>query len=199
MRETSITNIEFVALLSFLLGFYIAFIFRNVSIPKPPLAEKQLNSSMPNMLITINCLAGLTYLIVISSAFLFSAGLFLTYDILSTTFAETGMYILERIIQNTIQLATGINASLTNSSLSLDQLAHIHAYITPYLRSYDALFRIIMDCVNFFDSSNSVHFDVLEDMQGRYRVAGNNLLELYRHIETLINISIEDSPIPAED
>ena len=181
------------------MGFYIAFIFRNVSIPKPPLAEKQLNSSMPNMLITINCLAGLTYLIVISSAFLFSAGLLLTYDILSTTFAETGMYILERIIQNTIQLATGINASLTNSSLSLDQLAHIHAYITPYLRSYDALFRIIMDCVNFFDSSNSVHFDVLEDMQGRYRVAGNNLLELYRHIETLINISIEDSPIPAED
>lgn len=179
------------AILVFL--YVLFFAIFNTTPPKPhAFIEKKQKSSTPNAVIA---------LIVMSSAYLFSSGIFLniTSEVFSSIFVGIGRSILDHIIQNTIQMSIDISAHLTNTTLNFDQLTHIHGYLTPYIRSYDTMFILMMDWVNFFDASNSDNFNVLEDMLGRYRVAGNDLLELYRRIETLINISIGDSPISVKD
>lgn len=189
-----ITNPFFYFVLGFL--FVLLFVNHNITSAHPFIKNRQ-ESAMPSVTATGLSIA----FIVTSSALLFSSGIFfnVSSEVFSSFFAETGRFILEGIIQNTIRMSIDISGYLDNSEFNLGELRHIHGYLTPYIRSYDTIFRLMMGWVNFFDASNSEDFHVLEEMQGRYRVAGNDLLEVYRRIETLINVSIQDSPIGVED
>lgn len=193
-----------ICLLPFILGFILGLFLAkfNTTPPKPhSFIEKEQKSSVPMSVTTAVSLTSLMTFIYTSSGFLFLSGIFfnMSSELFSSIFADTGRFILEHIIQNTTRMSIEVSAYLNNSPLDLGQLTHVHAYLTPYIRSYDSIFRLMMDWVNFFDSSNSDHFNVLEDMQGRYRVAGNDLLELYRRIEGILGISIQNSPIAVQD
>lgn len=167
-----------------------------IKLPKPFLfVEYELESSVPSTIFT-----NIPFL-VLSAAFVYSSSIFFEFseDVASSLFINIAKFILETIIGNTTRMHIEISAYLSNTPFSFHEYTQIHAYLTPYIRSYDSIFSWTMNWVNFLDASNSSDFAVLEEMQGRYRVAGNNLLELYRNIETSLNISIQDSPIAIQD
>jgi F-type H+-transporting ATPase subunit 8 len=148
---------------------------------------------------TATATVGLMAMIMRNSVFLFTAGYFL-----NTAYQTTGLLtpviisIMGHIAQNTVEIYTWTSGEFFGTGLSMERLHEIHAYLTPYLRSYHSLFRMLHNIVRFFVGTDSPDLIPLQDLYARFLGAGRALLSIYREIEVLLGISLQDSPISTE-
>lgn len=136
-------------------------------------------------------------IITLNSAYLFAAGI-----LLNTLYESVGLLtpllinVMEHIIQGIIEISTRVSTELNGTGLSYPMLQSMHAYLTPYLRSYHSIFCLLRRIVGFFASSPELN--QMQDLYARFLAAGQNLMSLYRQIEGLLNISLGNSPVSTQ-
>lgn len=163
--------------------------------------EIALKSAISDMVITIGVASTFIPTIVRNSAYLFAAGIYLSMfvDAISFILVPVLIGLMEQIIQYTEELHAQALACLNNSDNSLAMLREVHAYLTPYIRSYESLFDFIQSIVIYLERVGSDYLTRVETLEEQFRDAGNNLLEVYRGIEREISISIDESPISIQE
>lgn len=83
---------------------------------------------------------------------------------------------------------------MANGSLSPQILSHVHAQLTPIIRSNELTFRVLMFIVRIMEE-RALRSHNIDQLGENFRDASNALIALYRLIERQLGISITDSPI----
>lgn len=102
---------------------------------------------------------------------------------------------MEFMIQNTIDMFNDALPYLDNNYYNHAALRQVYEYLTPYLRSYDIIFRFIGQVVRHLEHIDSPYFSRVENLEEQFTNAGRRLLDLYREIEWVLGIDPDDSPI----
>lgn len=141
-------------------------------------------------------------LIILSSAYLFASCIF--FDTFTHSFSyiasSTLIYYLEHVLANTVQINRLTQAFLENPDLSNVSLSHLHQYLTPYIRSQESTWlTLLFDYISYLERTNDANLPRVYQLLVDLREVGNEMLELYRRIEGLLNISIDQSPISLYD
>ncbi|RYE15533.1 MAG: hypothetical protein EOP34_02890 [Rickettsiales bacterium] len=166
-----------------------------------PFLEIALNSAIDDIIAIVEA-SGFISSIVPRTAYLYSVGIFLSMVgvvAIPGTLIPLLINLMEQIIQNTIEIHARALALVLDNIADQAVLREIHAYLTPYIRSYESIFNAIQRIIMFLISVDSPYYHQVDDLAEQFRVGGNNLLDLYRDIETELDISIEDSPISTQE
>lgn len=164
-----------------------------------PFVKKELKSATSQLVaLAALSLSPLMFNIILNSAYLYSAGLYL--HIFSGAISQIPIEVLIRImnfiIQNTIDMSTQAQEFLYNSSTSLERLREIHAYLTPYIGSYESILHLIERIVQYLQYIESDHSPRIVGLLIEFRHALVRLIEVYRGIEGELSITMYDTPIP---
>lgn len=144
------------------------------------------------------------HIIIIHSAYVFSVAIYLWMNRhnLGALCAEGIMDMLWDMVRRTFNLCEQIERYLRGPVLDPVHLANMHHYLTPYVRSYEAIFGLLSRFIIYLERMGFADLGRIEEVEETFREAGNLLLRLYRLIERHLGIPIADSPIPlswAED
>jgi hypothetical protein len=165
-----------------------------------PFVKKELKSATSQLAVALAAvsLSPLMFNIILNSAYLYSAGLYLYIfsDAIGQIPIEVLIRIMNFIIQNTIDMSTQAQEFLYNSSTSLERLREIHAYLTPYIGSYESILHLIERIVQYLQYIESDHSPRIVGLLIEFRHALVRLIEVYRGIEGELSITMYDTPIP---
>lgn len=204
-------HLIFAVLLYFFLAifiFYIIIYFLNkpsyltFNPPKShPFVKKELKSATSDLVVTLAALSPLMFNIILNSAYLYSAGMYLYMfsDAISQIPIEVLIRIMNFIIQNTIDMCTQAQGFLYNPSTSLETLREIHAYLTPYMGSYESILHFIERIVQYLQYIESDHSPRIVGLLIEFRRAWVRLMDVYRRIEDELSITMYDTPITLRD
>lgn len=163
-----------------------------------PFVEKQFKSAIDDI-IGIAAISPFIYSLVLSSARLFTIAIYFSMIPIRQLLIPFLILQLEFILQNTLDLFTDALPYLDNNYHDHALLRQVHEYLTPYIRSYDTIFHFIGRVIRYLEEVDSPHLGLVVNLEEQYTDAGHRLVDLYREIERVLAIDIDDSPISVQE